>query len=265
MYTRLQLALKFLRYYFTASNSRGHGMHSPFVFDFIVNVLNDRKEAANAAEIEAYRQRLKSDSRTIHIRDFGAGSALMPGNQRRVSDVARTSLKSKKFASLLHRVARYYRCKSIIELGTSLGTTTAYLASAAPEGKIISVEGAESIGSIAEAFFESNALNNIKLVQGNFDDVIPEILQEIETVDLLFIDGNHREDATVVYFEQFLPKAHEDSIFILDDIHWSRGMEQAWDRVKNHPSVTLSIDLFFIGLVFFRKEFLEKRDFVIRF
>lgn len=265
MYTRLQLASKFFRYYFSASNSRGHGMHSPFVFDFIVNVLNDRTRASNEDEVEAFRKELKSDKRTIHIQDFGAGSAVMAGNERKISDIARTSLKSKKFVSLLHRIVKYYQCKSIVELGTSLGTTTAYLSSAAPDGKVFTVEGAKQIAAIAKGFFTSRNLANIELLQGNFDAVIPDILSRLETVDLLFIDGNHREKATVDYFEAFLPKANDDSIFILDDIHWSRGMEQAWNRVKNHPAVTVSIDLFFIGLVFFRKEFLVKRDFVIRF
>lgn len=265
MYNRFQLASKFVQYYFSASNSRGHGMHSPFVFDFIVHVLNDRTKSPVHSEIEAYRKRLKSDKRTIPVKDFGAGSAVSGGNQRKVSDIARASLKSAKFAGLLYRIAKYFQCKTIVELGTSLGTTTAYLSSAAPEGKVITVEGADSIASIAQEFFQSNGFTNIQLLKGNFDEVIPEIFEEIKKVDLLFIDGNHREDATVEYFELFLPKAGEESIFILDDIHWSRGMENAWERVKNHPSVTLSIDLFFIGLVFFRKEFLEKRDFVIRF
>jgi len=265
MYSRFQLVKKYLKYYFHSSNGKGHGTHSPFVFDFIIHVLDSREKPGILPLIEQYRKRMLADDRKIIVNDFGAGSTQGHSGERKISDIAASSLKNKKFASLLYRIAKYYQCKNIIEFGTSLGTTTAYLADASPEGKILTLEGASRIADLAEDFFESLSLQNIQLKRGKFDDIIPQLISNPEKIDLLYVDGNHQEEPTYHYFESFLNKSHNDSIFIFDDIHWSEGMELAWQRIKQHPSVTLSIDLFFIGLIFFKKEFLVKQDFTIRF
>ncbi len=80
---------------------------------------------------------------------------------------------------------------------------------------------------------------------------------------LLFIDGNHQKEATLAYFEKLLPTVHNDSVMIFDDIHWSKGMEEAWEIIKQHSEVRVTIDTFQWGLVFFRRE-QEKEHFVIR-
>lgn len=265
MYSRFQLARKFINYYLRAANSKGHGVHSPFVFDFIVNVLNGGEKMPLQPEVVQYRKRLLADKRTITVEDFGAGSSVLPSHRRRISDIAAASPKNRRFASLLFRIARYYQCHTIVEMGTSMGSTTAYLSAATPAGRVITMEGATSIADIAEEFFLQHALNNIEMVRGSFDDTLPGVLSSLQQVDLLFVDGNHREGPTYDYFISFLEKAGSDSIFIFDDIHWSEGMERAWERIKAHPSVTLTIDLFFIGLVFFKDEFLTKQHFTVRF
>lgn len=264
MYSRFQLIKKYLSYYFAAANSKGHGTHSPFVFDFIIHVLDKKDSPASTTIIERYRQRLLRDHRKILVDDFGAGSAQLKTRERKLSDIARLSLKNKRLAALLFRIAKYYQCKSIIELGTSLGTTTAYLA-AATGSRVTTLEGAARIADVAEDFFESAGLRNIQIVRGDFKDTIHQVLKANPRVDLLFVDGNHQEEATVSYFQSFLPLMHDDSIFIFDDIHWSIGMERAWEKIKAHPSVTLTIDLFFIGIVFFKKDFLVKQHFTVRY
>jgi len=149
-------------------------------------------------------------------------------------------------------------------LGTSLGISSAYLASGNPNGKLLTIEGASSISAVANKNFQSLGLTNIELLTGNFDIILPDILKA-SVPDFVFIDGNHRKEPTLDYFHQLLKKAGESSIFIFDDIHWSREMEAAWHEIKNHSSVMLTVDLFFIGLVFFRPEFKVKQDFIIRF
>lgn len=264
MYSSLQLAGKYLKYYFNASNSKGFGTHSPFVYDFIRNVLNKKSNSQNYL-IEKYRKRLLSDHRKIQVEDFGAGSFNNKNDFRSLSSIAESALKNQKYATLLARIAEHYHCKNIIELGTSLGTTTALLASEIPDSHVITMEGSQKIAEIADDFFRSSDLKNIDLIVGNFDDTIPDVLSKISTLDLLFVDGNHRKEPTIRYFHSFLPKIHNDSIFIFDDIHWSQEMEEAWQHIQEDEHVTLSIDLFFVGIVFFKEEIKEKQHFTIRF
>lgn len=265
MYTRFQLAKKYLHYYITASNGKGHGIHSPFVFDFIKNVLNDKKNYDCYHLIEKVRTELLHNKRVIEVEDFGAGSLSVPNRKKRISDITRSFLKSKKFAQLLFRIANYYKPQTIVELGTSLGITSAYIASANKTSEVYTLEGSKNVAAIAEENFKKIELQNIKLIQGNFEDALPELLSQIKNVDLTFIDGNHRRLPTLQYFQQFLQKVNDQSIFIFDDIHWSAEMEEAWKEIQQHPSVTLTIDLFFTGLIFFRKDFKAKQHFVIRF
>ncbi|MES2004194.1 MAG: class I SAM-dependent methyltransferase [Bacteroidota bacterium] len=265
MYSPFQLGLRYLRYYFTASNSKGHGMHSPFVFSFITKVLNDDREFYAYQHIENLRQLLLIDQRQLLIEDFGAGSRVKKDNLRRVSDIAGSSLKPKKFGQLLFRMVDQYAPETILELGTSLGITTAYLASARKDTRVVTMEGAGTVAKAAGENFQKLELKNIELVQGNFDETLTGTVRELGGIDLAFIDGNHRYEPTLRYFRELLPAMHEYSILIFDDIHWSKEMEQAWEEIKQDASVTLSIDLFFIGLVFFRKEHKVKQHFTIRF
>lgn len=265
MYSRLQLAKKYIRYFFTAGNGRGHGTHSPFVYKFIKDILNDKKKYPEYETIEQLRKQLLQNKKSIEVQDFGAGSRTIPTKNRIVKDIAGSSLKPRKYAQLLFRMARYFKPKNIIEIGTSLGITTCYLAAAIKKSKVLTLEGSPSIATIAKKNFQKANLGNIELIEGNFDYTLQSALSLIDSVDLAFVDGNHTKKATLNYFSALLQKCDEKSIFVFDDIHWSEEMEQAWDQIKNNSSVTLTIDLFFIGIVFFNKDFKVKQHFTIRF
>lgn len=265
MYDAPFLALKYFRYYLSASNGKGHGTHSPFIYHFITRVLNDKAHYTAYKITEDLRSRLLKDSRILFIEDYGAGSAVSKKHERSIKSIARNAAKSKKFGQLLFRMVKYYQPGTILELGTSLGITTSYLSLANPSSKIVTVEGAKEIAAMAALNFRQLAIDNIELVQGNFDNILPEILTRISLVDFAFIDGNHRKVPTENYFQMLLPHLHNESLLVFDDIHWSKEMEQAWETIKMHPEVRCTIDLFFIGIVVFRKEFREKQHFTIRF
>lgn len=265
MYSSFQLAKKYLHYWFTASSGKGHGIHSPFVFDFIKQVLNDKEQYPVHKKIEARRKELLQDNNRIEVQDFGAGSAVIKTRSRKISAIAASSLKQKKFAQLLYRIAAYYKPAVIVELGTSFGTTTSYLATGNPYAKVYSCEGAPAIAAIARQSFEQLQLDNIELTEGDFTLILPALLARIPAPGLVFIDGNHQQQPTLDYFQQFLQYAREETILVFDDIHWSAGMEAAWEQIKADPAVTLSIDLFFIGIILLRKDFKAKQHFTIRF
>jgi len=266
MYSPFQLSRKYIWYWMTSGNGKGHGIHSPFVFEFIASVLNDDGEYYCYQPIEALRTRLQNDQIVLEFEDFGAGSRVHASYKRKVSEIAKSSLKPRKYAQLLFRMINFYQPKNVLELGTSLGITTTYLASANNNVSVITMEGAKAVAAVARNNFKALRLDNIKIIEGNFDVTLKNVLQkQLTKVDFAFIDGNHRKDPTIKYFEQLLPHTNEYSILIFDDIHWSKEMEAAWEYIKAHEAVTLSIDLFFIGIVFFRKEQKVKQHFTIRF
>lgn len=265
MFPSWQLIKKYAGYYLTASNGKGHGIHSPFVYDFVRHVLTDKRNFYAYNQVEALREKLLHNETVIEIEDFGAGSTISKTNQRSVASIARHAAKSKKWAQLLFRIVNYYHPETILELGTSLGISTVYMAMANPQARIITAEGSAAIAGQASKNFQSLQLSSIQQVTGNFDDTLSGILAKLPKLDLAFIDGNHRYEPTVRYFNQILPSLHANSIVIFDDIHWSADMERAWNAIKENSAVQLSIDLFFVGIVFFGDQFKVKQHFTIRF
>ena len=265
MYSAPVLGWKYFQYYLTAANGKGHGVHSPFVFRFIKEVMNDDRSYYAYSIIEPLRASLKTNTTVIEVPDFGAGSRNKLSQQRVIRDIARSSLKPKKFSQLLFRMVTYFQPASVLELGTSLGITTAYLASANNQVAVTSMEGAPAIAEQALEVIAKAGISNVTIITGNFDDTLPVWLKEQTQIDFAFIDGNHRYEPTMRYFQWLKEKAHDQTILIFDDIHWSAEMEQAWAAIQADPAVTLTIDLFFIGIVFFRPEQQQKAHFRIRF
>ncbi|HMG11198.1 MAG TPA: class I SAM-dependent methyltransferase [Mucilaginibacter sp.] len=252
----------YLLHRFKAKNR--HGLHSPFVYKLVDSVIYDYADSKVYQEIENIRKKLLVDNRMITITDLGAGSLLYNNKQKRVGDIAANALKQPKLAQLLYRLAAYFKPRNMIELGTCLGITTLYLQKAAPDGHVYTMEGCPQTAGVAKETFKQAGLNAVELITGNFDDNLPAVINNLDQLDFVFVDGNHQKDATLKYFEWCLPKVHEDTLLIFDDIYWSEGMKEAWAQIKAHPQVTVTVDLFWIGLVFF-KSGRVKEDFLIRY
>lgn len=254
--------LAYLKYRLRAGTA--HGLHSPFVYGLYTTVICHNGEFAAFIPIEARRRALLSSLDSITVTDLGAGSHTGGGQLRRVSTIAHTAAKPPHLAQLLFRLVNHFRPATVLELGTSLGLTTAYLAAADSRHRVVTFEGCPSVATVARATFAALHLANIELVEGNLDATLGPALAALGgPVDFVFFDGNHRREPTLRYFEQCLAKTHEDSVFVFDDIHWSAEMEQAWDTIRAHPAVTVTVDLFHIGLVFFRKK-QPRQDFWLR-
>lgn len=258
------LAKQTIQYFLTAGHRFGHRIHSPFVFDLIQSVFLAKPSKSVFSKIEERRRLLKRNSNEIEIRDFGAGSKRNGSNVRKISYIARTSASNGKYARLLYNIAKRYQPRTILELGTSLGIGTAYLAYGCREAKLISLEGSETIAAEAEKTMDFCGINSAKILVGNFDDTLSTALQQLQFVDCAYIDGNHTKEATLRYFEQVLPYCNENSILIFDDISWSEGMNEAWHTIIADERVRISVDICKKGFVFFRKG-IEKQDFTIRY
>jgi predicted O-methyltransferase YrrM len=257
----LRFAKDYLLHRFRAKNR--HGVHSPFVYRLVDKVIYDFSPQKVYPEAEALRQQLILDTRMITVTDLGAGSHVNNNRQKKISDIAGNALKPPKLAQLLYRLAAEMKPRNIIELGTCLGVTTVYLQKAAPNAKVYTLEGCPETAKIATETLKKAGVNNVVLHTGNFDDTLPGVISGLNELDFVFVDGNHQKDATLKYFEWCLPKVNENTMLIFDDIYWSEGMKEAWAQIKAHPQVTVTIDLFWIGLVFFRPGQV-KEDFLIK-
>ena len=259
---KIRFAFRYLLYLLKARTR--HGTHSPFVYNLLDEVIYDTSQFYVFDEIESLRKKLLRDERTINIKDYGAGSTINASPTRKLKDIARNSAKAEKYGQLMFRLIQKFKPETLLELGTSLGISTIYQASAVPKSKLITMEGCPETAAVAKENFEKLKLDNVEIVVGNFDKTLSSTLNTITKLDYAFFDGNHRKAPTLDYFRKCLAKVNNDSVFIFDDIHWSDEMKEAWEEIKANPSVTVTIDLFFVGLVFFRKE-QKKQDFVIRY
>lgn len=258
----LRLVLDFIKH--RIKSKTRHGVHSPFVYRLVDEVIYDFHAKSEYDAIEKVRKELLNDNISINITDLGAGSMLNKNTRKQVRVLAKNALKSPALAQLIHRLAADIKPRNIIELGTCLGITTAYLAKSAPNSKLITIEGCPATAAIARENLDKLAIKNTEVLVGNFDDILPGIINNFDELDFVYVDGNHRKEATLNYFEWCLPKLSSNSIMIFDDIYWSKGMKEAWSQIKAHPKVSVSIDLFWIGLIFVRKG-QAKEDFIIRY
>jgi predicted O-methyltransferase YrrM len=246
---KLSLVRGYLHHWLHALNE--HSLQAPFVYDLYGNIIKNDRLLPAFQPIEATRHRLLHCPDQITVSRLGAPSRVSAQPIRRVSSVARHGLSSAKFGRLLYRLATYNASNYLLELGTSLGITTLYLAAARPSGVVYTLEGGEAIADRAERVFGELAHRNIHLVRGDIDRTLPDLLQRLPRVDFAYLDANHRYGPTVAYFEQVVAKTDERSIVVVDDIYWSGEMQHAWRHIRQHPAVTLTLDLFDAGLVFF--------------
>ena len=257
MFFQLKSYLNFL-----LKSQNQHGLHSPFVYDLVTKCFYDRSFHQEYDLIKKYRNDLLRNKELIEVTDFGAGSRVFKSNKRPVFSIAKNAGITLHRAKLLYRLTSYLKIKNALELGSSVGIASSAIA-ANKKTKLTTIEGCPETAKIAREQFQKYDLNNIDLRIGKFEDQFEELLHGDQKFDLIYFDGNHQKQATLNYFEKLLPTAHNDSVFIFDDIHWSKEMQEAWEEIKKYKSVTVTIDTFQWGLVFFRKEQV-KQHFVIR-
>jgi predicted O-methyltransferase YrrM len=256
----IRFTCKFLVHFLFARHTRGHGVHSPYLYQFLENVVYDKSSFYIFPKIEALRRNLKNDERLLNVIDFGTGK----DGRFTIADIAKNSLKSAQYGQMLFKAIHFSKSINVLELGTSLGLTTSYLASVSSNIRCITLEGSPEIATVANDNFNKLQFENIKIIVGNIDNTLNEALKEFEKLDFIFIDANHRLPEVYGYFEQCLSKVHNNTILVFDDIYWSADMEKAWSKIKNHELVTSTFDLFQLGIVFFRPD-LYKKHYKIRF
>jgi predicted O-methyltransferase YrrM len=254
--------INFLKYYRQAGDE--HSVHSPFVFSLLTNALYRKDKPEIFKRIENVRKNLLRDQRVINTVDLGAGSSFDGKVKRRtVSQTAAWFAKPPRIGAALYRIVEHLKPSVMIELGTSLGISSMYQASGNPNGTLYTIEGCAETAAFAKENFRNAGITNIRQLTGNFDAELPELLKALQQIDYAFIDGNHTYAATIKYFQLLKARCHHDSVLIFDDINWSDGMQKAWSEIKADPDVTITVDFFVFGLVFFNSGF-SKQNFVLK-
>ena len=244
---------KYLRYILLSRHKKGHGIHSPFIFDLVSRIFRNKTDNDIVCSIRKVRKRLITDRRSIIVKDLGAGSEKFKTNLRKVSDIARYSPVPEKYGVLLSNLASEFGKPLILELGTSFGISTMYLAASSADAVIYTIEGCPAVAEIADQNFKSAGLSNVKLLTGTFDEALPVVAETGIKPGLVFIDGNHRKDPVLNYFNYIAELSDNETVIVIDDIYYSNEMEEAWNEIKLNEKVSVTIDIFRMGIVFFRK------------
>lgn len=253
---------QYIRYKLRAKNE--FSLHSPFMFDLYNAVFKKAKKTNSRYNfIEEIRKDSFKNHSIINIIDLGAGSMKSNSSSRKISTIAKTASKPKKYTRFLAELASYLKSKNILELGTSLGFSTMYIADRNNDSRITTIEGSVEIQQLALLNVNRSGLKNIISIEGDFDKVLPELLLN-NTYDLIFIDGNHTYEATLRYFNWLKNTAAKNTVIVFDDIYWNKHMTNAWKKIIEDKQITVTIDMFEFGIVFFNDN-LTKQDFCLRY
>jgi len=203
--------------------------------------------------IERLRQRMSRDDTVLQYRDFGDVRGSPPEPKpvtRTIAEVQAYSVPPHQGLAL-HVLVRDIRPESCLELGTCLGISAAYIASALDlneRGSLATLEGGKDLSRVASINFSRLGLGNTRFVVGSFEETLPETLLDVPPIDLAHIDGHHDGGATRAYFDRIVQHTSPRAVIILDDIRWSRDMRRAWHAISTHARVTASLDLFTFGV-----------------
>ncbi len=238
-------------------------VHSPFAYAFYTEVVRSKQKFPEAlVAAEQIRKTCLHSPEKIFVNDLGTGGLSKP-SERKIKDIMRRYAGSQKDAFLLYRMVNYLKPATILELGTSLGISSIYMALANQNIPLTTIEGCPKTAAAARKNFEKLSLN-INLICGNLDEVLPAALKKMQVAGLVYFDGNHTKEATLRYFDECLNYTDSQSVFVFDDIHWSPGMYEAWTTLCAHPKVTISMDLYRLGIVFFNKK-ISKQHYVLKY
>ncbi|MGI6339647.1 MAG: O-methyltransferase [Bacteroidales bacterium] len=256
--------LRYLKYLIFARHGKGHGIHSPFVYKLITDTFRHEPDKEIIKRIRNIRRKLLTDAGTVTVTDFGSGSRKMKSNIRKVSEIARNTAVPEKFGLLLFNLSKEFGSPLIVELGTSLGISSMYLAAASPDVPVYTIEGCGALAELACQNIREAGIKNIRIMNGSFDEMIPLIKDLNVSPGLVFIDGDHKKDSVIRYFNDFVGISNDNMLLVIDDISISKEMAEAWVLIKKHEKVTATIDLYRMGFVFLR-EGITRLHYMIRY
>lgn len=258
------LAQRAVSYWLFSRHRKGHGIHSPYIFNLFSEIFENKPDRSVVKTVENSRERFLNRSDSVVVHDLGSGSLKMGEGRRRVSDIARHSSVKRRYVGIISALAGMSDGRAVIELGTSLGLGTMAMALSAPNSKVITIEGCPDTAAIAMDNFSRLGISNIDTRIGDIGLLLEPILKETGSPGLVFIDANHRFEPLLSYYNTIADHATDGTIVVIDDIHLTPGMEKGWEIIKGNRKTGPTIDIFQMGMVLFR-EGMRKEDYLIRY
>ena len=246
----------YVNFIFSATNQ--HGVHSPFVYQLVTKCFYNRKNRPEYRKIGEYRKDVFQEKQQLHIQPNC--STFFKANTYKISKLAKIYAPSWKRSKFLTRLTNYLNCKSVLEIGTQMGIRTSCFASH-KNCDVITIDNCEETQKIAREKLKKHHFSTIKFCLQEFTQ--QEILVDQKKIDCIYIGNTRKKQSTLHLFEEALKKVHNDSVILIEGLHWSKDMNQAWKEIKENKQVSVTIDTFYLGLVFFRKE-QAKEHFKIR-
>ena len=254
------IGLEYIKYRWKAKGR--HGIHSPFVYDFVDKCLVTPFNKMDKEQINLLHVSLAKNEKSIEIVDAGAGSKRL-GTHRKIKDIYSTSSSKGKYGELLYRLCKHYTPKEILEFGTSLGVGTTYMSLGNPNASITTIEACPNTSEIAkENFNRIQFKETINQVNSTFRDFLKQ--ETSKEYDLIFVDGHHDGKALLEYMQVLDNHSNDSTLFVLDDIRWSDDMFTAWNELIDSKKYHVCLDLFRYGILI-KRSHQEFESFVIRY
>jgi len=236
-----------------------HSIHSPYFYDLYTKTVA-KQNRTDIPKLQELRATLLDNETDLSIDDLGSGGKKNPHVIKTIADIALNSLSPAQVALFYLDLLNHSQSKRVIELGTSLGVTSLYLAQK-KDAMIYTFEGSHAVANAAITNFEWAEQKNIELIEGNIDSTLHRFLEQTKKVDFALIDANHLYGPTMRYYQQLTKRLTPKSIIIIDDIHRSTEMEKAWQEIKTDVFVYGSVDLYRCGILLFDPT-LNKQHFI---
>jgi len=256
--------LKYTEHLFHWRYRWGRHIHSPYLFEFIHEVVFNASKHEVPAEIRIVHRALRKDRNLIPAGTLGAKSAVDNSENRTVGSFVRSSSVSEKYGAVLYRITRWFKPETIVELGTGLGVSAMYLATGSPQTQLHTIEGSHSRADFSHKLIKRCGLKEVKVHRGELEKKLEELIPDLKERFVAFVDGNHYHEPTVRYVRSLVDLAGDEALIVVDDIYWSKEMQLAWKEVISWPEVKVSIDLFHMGILLLRRD-LQKARLKIKF
>jgi predicted O-methyltransferase YrrM len=257
LFHKLSTLPLFVRYFFNVVDR--HSIQAPFAYQFLEKLKQAIRSSKPFADVEHERESLASELSLVKGDDFGAGSKL---KESTISNIVRFGISSTRTCIFLHQLANVSNAGICIELGTSLGIATAYLARSSSMKKVYSLEGNKVLAGEAQDLLHRLDIKNVEIIEGNIDSELPILIGNVDAIDLAIIDANHTREALIRYYQLLESKMHDHSILFVDDIRWSRDMYAGWLDLSQRVEVSLSMEFLDFGLLFFEKG-IQKQHYIL--
>ncbi|MDD2435944.1 MAG: SAM-dependent methyltransferase [Massilibacteroides sp.] len=220
---------------------KGHGVHSPFVFNFITKVIDERAAYYCLKDIELTRKKFFYENEPFHKWEIRP-----------------------KYGALLMRISNYLKPQNLLLIGSDLSFSALYSSSYASTTRCVVLEEKTEIAAFSRSVIEKHRAKNILLKEGVYQKTVSEVLEHTDKLDFVYFGYPNDSALDIPVFECILPHLHEHSVLILRGIRKTKDRKEFWNRLCARPEVSVTIDVYELGIAFFNHK-IHKKNYIVSF